>query len=124
MLQGWGQWAFWGLMSRHPPMLPAAQDCTFFPACRHGAILSPAPSPFLYREKLDSFLPAHLCKRGHGLFAALRGRGAKAGMGEQGLLNAYRRVQEGANSDSECEASLSPHYRAYLLKCHELPFYG
>ncbi|CAI9167172.1 unnamed protein product [Rangifer tarandus platyrhynchus] len=82
------------------------------------------PAVCALREKLDSFLPAHLCKRGHGLFAALRGRGAKAGMGEQGLLNAYRRVQEGANSDSECEASLSPHYRAYLLKCHELPFYG
>ena len=95
-----------------------------FPARRHGAALSPAPSPFLHREKLDSFLPAHLCKRGHGLFAALRGRGAKAGMGEQGLLNAYRRVQEAAGSDGEREASLSPHYRAYLLKCHELPFYG
>lgn len=79
---------------------------------------------FLHREKLDSFLPAHLCKRGHGLFAALRGRGTKAGTGEQGLLNAYRRVKEVAGSESEQEASLSPHYRAYLLKCHELPFYG
>nr|XP_036851331.1 FERM domain-containing protein 8 isoform X2 [Manis javanica] len=76
------------------------------------------------REKLDSFLPAHLCKRGHGLFAALRGRGAKAGTGEQGLLNAYRKVKETAGSHSEREASLSTHYRSYLLKCHELPFYG
>uniref|UniRef100_A0A8C6E597 FERM domain-containing protein 8 n=1 Tax=Moschus moschiferus TaxID=68415 RepID=A0A8C6E597_MOSMO len=82
------------------------------------------PAACALREKLDSFLPAHLCKRGHGLFAALRGRGAKAGTGEQGLLNAYRRVQEAAGSDSEREAALSPHYRAYLLKCHELPFYG
>ncbi|KAK2504195.1 hypothetical protein MC885_012935 [Smutsia gigantea] len=82
------------------------------------------PSFFLRREKLDSFLPAHLCKRGHGLFAALRGRGAKAGTGEQGLLNAYRKVKETASSDSEREASLSTHYRSYLLKCHELPFYG
>ncbi|KAM6158921.1 FERM domain-containing protein 8 [Rhynchocyon petersi] len=76
------------------------------------------------REKLDSFLPAHLCKRGHGLFAALRGRGAKAGTGEQGLLNAYREVKDVVSNDSECDASLSAHYRAYLLKCHELPFYG
>lgn len=106
------------------PVLPTPQDHGIFPACRHRAILSPAPSPFLHREKLDSFLPAHLCKRSHGLFAAFRGRGAKAGTGEQGLLNAYRRVQEVAGSDSEREASLSPHYRAYLLKCHELPFYG
>lgn len=82
------------------------------------------PSSFLRREKLDSFLPAHLCKRGHGLFAALRGRGAKAGTGEQGLLNAYGQVKEAVGSDSERGASLSPHYRAYLLKSHELPFYG
>ncbi|XP_060260070.1 FERM domain-containing protein 8 isoform X1 [Ovis aries] len=82
------------------------------------------PTACTLREKLDSFLPAHLCKRSHGLFAAFRGRGAKAGTGEQGLLNAYRRVQEVASSDGEREASLSPHYRAYLLKCHELPFYG
>ncbi|KAM9657953.1 FERM domain-containing protein 8 isoform 2-T8 [Trichechus inunguis] len=76
------------------------------------------------REKLDSFLPAHLCKRGHGLFAALRGRGTKAGTGEQGLLNAYRGVKEVVGGDSEHEHLLSTHYRAYLFKCHELPFYG
>lgn len=97
----------------------------------HPEALSPGappharpPSSFLCREKLDSFLPAHLCKRGHGLFAALRGRGAKAGTGEQGLLSAYCQVKEAAGSDSEPGASLSPHYRAYLLKSHELPFYG
>ncbi|CAO2584359.1 FERM domain-containing protein 8 [Lemmus lemmus] len=78
----------------------------------------------LSREKLDSFLPAHLCKRGHGLFAAFRGRGAKTGPGEQGLLNAYRQVKEATGNDSEHEATLGSHYRAYLLKCHELPFYG
>ncbi|XP_059118555.1 FERM domain-containing protein 8 [Peromyscus eremicus] len=76
------------------------------------------------REKLDSFLPAHLCKRGHGLFAAFRGRGAKTGPGEQGLLNAYRQVKEAAGSDSGPETTLGSYYRAYLLKCHELPFYG
>ncbi|XP_072616375.1 FERM domain-containing protein 8 isoform X2 [Vulpes vulpes] len=80
------------------------------------------PTACALREKLDSFLPAHLCKRGHGLFAALRGRGAKAGTGEQGLLNAYCKVKEAG--DGEHRASLSTHYRAYLLKSHELPFYG
>lgn len=74
------------------------------------------------REKLDSFLPAHLCRRSHGLFAALRGRGAKAVPGEQGLLAAYRQVKDVA--DGGPEAPLSTHHRAYLLKCHELPFYG
>ncbi|XP_004383792.1 FERM domain-containing protein 8 isoform X1 [Trichechus manatus latirostris] len=82
------------------------------------------PAACTLREKLDSFLPAHLCKRGHGLFAALRGRGTKAGTGEQGLLNAYRGVKEVVGSDSEHEHLLSTHYRAYLFKCHELPFYG
>ncbi|VFV23119.1 ferm domain-containing protein 8 [Lynx pardinus] len=82
------------------------------------------PTACAVREKLDSFLPAHLCKRGHGLFAALRGRGAKAGLGEQGLLNAYCKVKEAAGGDSGRGTSLSTHYRAYLLKSHELPFYG
>lgn len=45
-------------------------------------------------------------------------------MDEQGLLDAYRKVKEVGSSDSESEASLRTHYRAYLLKCHELPFYG
>lgn len=80
------------------------------------------PEVCTLREKLDSFLPAHLCKRGHGLLSSLRSRGAKAGTAEQGLLNAYRQVKDVA--DSECEAALATHYRSYLLKCHELPFYG
>lgn len=85
----------------------------------------PASTLFLHREKLDSFLPAHLCKRGHGLFAALRGRSAKSGTGEQGLLSAYRQVKEAVGSSSSGhEAALGSHYRSYLLKCHELPFYG
>ncbi|XP_048216897.1 FERM domain-containing protein 8 isoform X1 [Perognathus longimembris pacificus] len=82
------------------------------------------PTACTLREKLDSFLPAHLCKRGRGLFSALRGREAKAGLGEQGLLNAYRQVKEADGGSGEREASLGPLYRAYLLKCHELPFYG
>nr|KAF6324542.1 FERM domain containing 8 [Myotis myotis] len=82
------------------------------------------PTACTLRERLDSFLPAHLCKRGHGLFAALRGRGARAGTSEQGLLSAYRQVKEAVSSDGECEASLRTHYQAYLTKCHELPYYG
>ncbi|XP_023566321.1 FERM domain-containing protein 8 isoform X1 [Octodon degus] len=82
------------------------------------------PAACTLREKLDSFLPAHLCKRSHGLFAALRGRGARVGTGEQGLLNAYRQVKETVSNSGAQEASLGSHYRAYLLKCHELPFYG
>ena len=111
-LLGSRQWALRSFMPRASSALssPRAQ----------GKSSCQAPSSFFHREKLDSFLPAHLCKRGHGLFAALRGRGAKAGPVEQGLLDAYRRVQDVGDS----EASLSPHYRAYLLKCHELPFYG
>eukprot|EP00071_Canis_lupus_P053404 XP_540860.2 FERM domain-containing protein 8 [Canis lupus familiaris] len=89
---------------------------------RLGPYLPGLPTACALTEKLDSFLPAHLCKRGHGLFAALRGRGAKAGTGEQGLLNAYCKVKEAG--DGEHGASLSTHYRAYLLKSHELPFYG
>uniref|UniRef100_A0A9L0S2M0 FERM domain-containing protein 8 n=2 Tax=Equus caballus TaxID=9796 RepID=A0A9L0S2M0_HORSE len=110
------------LAARYPCDL---EDCEALGALVCRVQLGPyqpgLPAACTLREKLDSFLPAHLCKRGHGLFAALRGRGTKAGTGEQGLLNAYRRVQEVVG---EHEASLSTHYRAYLLKCHELPFYG
>ncbi|XP_038621008.1 FERM domain-containing protein 8 isoform X1 [Tachyglossus aculeatus] len=74
------------------------------------------------KEKLDSFLPAHLCKKGHGLFTGWRGRGAKAAPGEQGLLSAYQEVKEEAEGE-EAE-TLARHYRAYLHKCHELPYYG
>ncbi|XP_012876357.1 PREDICTED: FERM domain-containing protein 8 [Dipodomys ordii] len=82
------------------------------------------PTACALREKLDSFLPSHLCKRGRGLFAVLRGREAKAGTGEQGLLHAYRQLKEADGRHSEHAATLGSHYRAYLLKCHELPFYG
>ncbi|XP_075401541.1 FERM domain-containing protein 8 isoform X1 [Tenrec ecaudatus] len=80
------------------------------------------PTSGSLREKLDSFLPAHLCRRSPRLFAALRGRGTKAGAGEQGLLKAYQEVKDMVCG--EHETPLSTHYRAYLLKCHELPFYG
>ncbi|KAF6333092.1 FERM domain containing 8 [Rhinolophus ferrumequinum] len=113
------------LAARYPCDL---EDCEALGALVCRVQLGPyqpgQPTACTLREKLDSFLPAHLCKRGHRLFAALRGRAAKAGTDEQGLLNAYRKVKEVVSSDSEWEASLRTHYRAYLLKCHELPFYG
>ncbi|XP_027711942.1 FERM domain-containing protein 8 isoform X2 [Vombatus ursinus] len=74
------------------------------------------------KEKLDSFLPAHLCKRPHSLFTAFRSRGPRLVPGEQGLLSAYQEVKEEA-ACPEAEL-LTRHYRAYLLKCHELPYYG
>ncbi|XP_053416998.1 FERM domain-containing protein 8 isoform X3 [Nycticebus coucang] len=113
------------LASRYPCDV---EDCEALGAlvCRVqlGPYQSGQPTACTVREKLDSFLPAHLCKRGHRLFAAFRGRGAKDGPGEQGLLNAYRQVKEVVGGDSGHEATLGTHYRAYLLKCHELPFYG
>ncbi|XP_048372712.1 FERM domain-containing protein 8 isoform X1 [Sphaerodactylus townsendi] len=74
------------------------------------------------KEKLDLFLPSHLCRRGHGLFSALWKRGTRPPAYEQGLLHAYQTVLE----DGACEenAALHRHYCAYLQKCHELPYYG
>ncbi|KAF0882493.1 FRMD8 protein, partial [Crocuta crocuta] len=113
------------LAARYPCDL---EDCEALGALVCRVQLGPyqpgQPTACAVREKLDSFLPAHLCKRSHGLFAALRGRGAKAGPGEQGLLNAYCQVKDAVGSEGEHEPSLGTHYRAYLLKSHELPFYG
>uniref|UniRef100_A0A8C4VU48 FERM domain-containing protein 8 n=1 Tax=Gopherus evgoodei TaxID=1825980 RepID=A0A8C4VU48_9SAUR len=74
------------------------------------------------KEKLEAFLPAHLCRRGHSLLTALWKRGAKQPAYEQGLLQAYQTVREEAACD-EPEA-LRQHYRAYLQRCHQLPYYG
>ncbi|XP_068922379.1 FERM domain-containing protein 8 [Petaurus breviceps papuanus] len=74
------------------------------------------------KQRLDSFLPAHLCKRPHTLFTAFRSRGTRLVPGEQGLLNAYQEVKE-ETAGPEAEL-LTRHHRAYLLKCHELPYYG
>ncbi|XP_031245231.1 FERM domain-containing protein 8 isoform X2 [Mastomys coucha] len=113
------------LTARYPCDL---EDCEVLGALVCRVQLGPyqpgQPAACTLREKLDSFLPAHLCKRGHGLFAAFRGRGTKTGPGEQGLLNAYRQVKEVTGNSSERETTLGSHYHAYLLKCHELPFYG
>ncbi|KAJ6656975.1 hypothetical protein lerEdw1_002976 [Lerista edwardsae] len=74
------------------------------------------------KERLDSFLPSHLCRRGHGLLAGLWKRGARLPAHEQGLLSTYRGVPE----DGACEepAVLRKLYHAYLQKCHKLPYYG
>lgn len=74
------------------------------------------------KERLDSFLPAHLCRRGHGILAGLWKRGHRLPAYEQGLLSAYRGVRE----EAACEehAVLRKLYHAYLQKCHKLPYYG
>nr|XP_020658121.1 FERM domain-containing protein 8 [Pogona vitticeps]XP_020658122.1 FERM domain-containing protein 8 [Pogona vitticeps] len=78
------------------------------------------------KEKLDTFLPSHLCQRGHGLLAALWRRGAtRPPAAEQGLLRAYHSVSK-EEDDAACEehAALCKLYHTYLQKCHELPYYG
>ncbi|XP_042705608.2 FERM domain-containing protein 8 isoform X4 [Chrysemys picta bellii] len=74
------------------------------------------------KEKLEAFLPAHLCRRGHSLLTALWKRGAKQPAYEQGLLQAYQAVRE----EAACEEpeALRQHYQAYLQRCHQLPYYG
>ncbi|XP_069500827.1 FERM domain-containing protein 8 isoform X2 [Ambystoma mexicanum] len=75
------------------------------------------------REKLDSFLPNYICKKRAGSFlAAFRPRSAKQTSHEHRLLATYKQVCD----DDSCEVSeaLKKHYREYLQKCHELPYYG
>uniref|UniRef100_A0A8D0DLW1 FERM domain-containing protein 8 n=1 Tax=Salvator merianae TaxID=96440 RepID=A0A8D0DLW1_SALMN len=74
------------------------------------------------KERLGSFLPSHLCRRGHKFLAALWKRGSQPPADEQGLLRAYRLLPE----EGACEERLALRklYLAYLQKCHELPYYG
>ncbi|XP_067400027.1 FERM domain-containing protein 8 [Emydura macquarii macquarii] len=74
------------------------------------------------KEKLEAFLPAHLCRRGHSLLTVLRRRGTRQPAYEQGLLQAYQAVRE----EAACEEpeALRQHYWAYLQRCHQLPYYG
>ncbi|KAG8146512.1 hypothetical protein E2320_013669 [Naja naja] len=75
------------------------------------------------KEKLDCFLPSHLCHGGHKLFASLRKRaGSRGPIREQGLLRAFRELPEAGACEEH--ATLLSLYRAYLQKCHELPYYG
>ncbi|XP_061462062.1 FERM domain-containing protein 8 isoform X2 [Rhineura floridana] len=77
------------------------------------------------KERLDSFLPSHLCRRGHGILTALWKRSAaRPPADEQGLLQAYRLVPEEEEGACEERAALRKLYHAYLQKCHELPHYG
>ncbi|XP_078389075.1 FERM domain-containing protein 8 [Cetorhinus maximus] len=93
-------------------------------ACRIelGAFDQDQHSPAFIREKLDSFLPTHLCKKHGGFLAAFRPRGAKQHGYEEGLLESFRQlVDDAAREESE---ALKLHYRAYLEKCHLLLYYG
>ncbi|KAM3824651.1 FERM domain-containing protein 8 isoform 3-T3 [Vipera latastei] len=75
------------------------------------------------KEKLDSFLPPHLCHRGHKCFASLWKRaGSRLPANEQGLLQAFRELPEAGACEER--ATLLRLYHAYLQKCHELPYYG
>ncbi|ETE59442.1 FERM domain-containing protein 8, partial [Ophiophagus hannah] len=75
------------------------------------------------KEKLDCFLPSHLCHRGHKLFASLWKRaGSRGPISEEGLLRAFREVPEAGACEEH--ATLLRLYHAYLQKCHELPYYG
>ncbi|XP_059497565.1 FERM domain-containing protein 8 [Stegostoma tigrinum] len=74
------------------------------------------------REKLDMFLPTHLCKKHSGFLAAFRPRGAKQHCYEEELLESFRQlVDDAAREEPE---ALKLHYRAYLEKCHLLQYYG
>ncbi|XP_067831701.1 FERM domain-containing protein 8 isoform X2 [Heptranchias perlo] len=70
------------------------------------------------REKLDSFLPTHLCKKHGGFLAAFRPRGAKQRGYEEGLLEAYRQLVD----DAACEESeaLKLHYRGSAMFTGEI----
>ncbi|XP_042296405.1 FERM domain-containing protein 8 isoform X2 [Sceloporus undulatus] len=82
-------------------------------------------TPCFLKERLESFLPSHLCRRGHGLLSALWKRGAtQPPADEQGLLRAYRQMPEEDGAACEDRAALLKLYRTYLQKCHELPYYG
>ncbi|KAG2468861.1 FRMD8 protein, partial [Polypterus senegalus] len=75
------------------------------------------------REKLDSYLPSHLCRRGHGnFFSAILGKGARQHNLEQSLLQAYQNITD--PSDYTEDQRLKKHLQDYLHLCHQLPYYG
>ncbi|KAM4720684.1 FERM domain-containing protein 8 [Rhinophrynus dorsalis] len=80
-------------------------------------------TPSALRPKLDSFLPPYLCKkRNGGLLTAFKNRGGRQASFEQTLVNTYKEVTE----KSACteEEAMKSHYKEYLKKCHDLPYYG
>ncbi|XP_075426000.1 FERM domain-containing protein 8 isoform X2 [Ascaphus truei] len=75
------------------------------------------------RHKLDSFLPPYLCKRRNGgLLTAFRNRGGRQASLEQTLLKTYRDVTE--NRECAEGGTVQSHCKAYLQKCHAMPYYG
>ncbi|CAH2325300.1 FERM domain-containing 8 isoform X1, partial [Pelobates cultripes] len=80
-------------------------------------------TPSTLRPKLDCYLPQHMCKkRNGGLLTAFRSKGGRQASFEQTLLNTYKDVKD-TSACSETEA-MNCHYKAYLKKCHDLPYYG
>ncbi|XP_053305007.1 FERM domain-containing protein 8 [Spea bombifrons] len=80
-------------------------------------------TPSILRPKLDSFLPQYICKKRNGsLLTAFKNRGGRQTSFEQTLLNSYKEVTENS-ACSEVEA-MKTHYKEYLKKCHNLPYYG
>ncbi|KAL7978326.1 hypothetical protein Chor_014865 [Crotalus horridus] len=61
------------------------------------------------KEKLDSFLPSHICHRGHKRFGSLWKRaGSRSPTNEQGLLRAFREIPEaGACEEHATQLRLS-----------------
>ncbi|KAJ7307455.1 hypothetical protein JRQ81_009475 [Phrynocephalus forsythii] len=78
------------------------------------------------KERLDTFLPSYLCRRGHRFLSGLWKRGAtQPPADEQGLLHAYQTIsKEEDDGAGEEHAALCKLYHTYLQKCHELPYYG
>ncbi|KAM8940497.1 FERM domain-containing protein 8 [Pelodytes ibericus] len=80
-------------------------------------------TPSALRPKLVCFLPQYICKkRNGGLLTAFRNRGGRQANFEQTLLNTYKEVTQ--NSACAEEEAMKSHYKEYLKKCHELPYYG
>ncbi|KAG8438065.1 hypothetical protein GDO86_008667 [Hymenochirus boettgeri] len=80
-------------------------------------------TPSALRPRLDTFIPPYLCKKRNGGFLTVfKNKGGRQASFEQTLLNLYKGVTE-SNTCAEEEAMKS-HYKEYLKKCHELPYYG
>ncbi|KAE8607341.1 hypothetical protein XENTR_v10011146 [Xenopus tropicalis] len=79
-------------------------------------------TPATIRPKLDSLFPPYLCKKRNGFFTTFKNKGGRQASFEQTVLNTYKEVKE----SSACteEQAMKNHYREYLKKCHELPYYG
>ncbi|XP_053576075.1 FERM domain-containing protein 8 isoform X2 [Bombina bombina] len=75
----------------------------------------------MFKHNLDSFLPPYICKR-RSLLTALKNKGSRQSSFEQSLMNTYKEVTE-SSACAEEEAILN-HYKEYLKKCHDLPYYG